>query len=199
LCYNVLYNKGAVVKKFIIYALFTAVLLGKEELVIDGKKVTIYDSQIAIAKKVYAIGKNYKDKRGESFEKTLTAISLTESSLGVYLVGDITKNRAILSCSFGVMQIQLGTAKDVINRLFPELFPEMRKINDYVLLNKIAMDPLFSAKISALYLTHLSNTRKSYFSTVSGYNGGFKNIKYYRKVMENMRIIKAMERKGILS
>jgi len=62
----------------------------------------------------------------------------------------------------------------------------------------------FNIKIGVLYLITNYNYAKSkrmwnpYFKAISRYNGGWKNKKYYKRVMKNMKIIRELKRKGFL-
>jgi hypothetical protein len=40
--------------------------------------------------------------------------------------------------------------------------------------------------------------RNPWFVTISRYNGGNKNIKYYKRIIKNMKIIRRLKRKGRL-
>jgi len=71
-------------------------------------------------------------------------------------------------------------------------------IKDNKLINKLLIDVKFSATISVHYL--IMNYQRAqrlkisnpYFSTISLYNGGFVNHKYYNKIMRKMRIVKKL-------
>ena len=155
-------------------------------------------SQEKLALQIYKIGKTFKTADGMSIENTLTAISLRESSLGRYIVGDKLKNgnfKPIEEMSLGAFQIRLGTAKDVIriNRLYKYTY--LLK-DDSKLVNRLLTDVEFSAVIAAHYfITNYNEALRRdmwnpYFRAVSRHNGGWTNKKYYRVFIKDMNRIK---------
>lgn len=153
--------------------------------------------QLKTLQTVRDIAKLIPDKNGETFEDTLSSICLTESSGGRDLIGDFTPGTSITKASLGAMQIQAPTA-----RFMAKTYKKLNWINDMSpirLANKLIRDVEFSATIAAYYMKWLSNNRKTYFSAVSGYNGGLSNWKYYKKVKKNMVIIRKAVQKGLLN
>lgn len=157
--------------------------------------------QMKLAKKIYKIGKTFKTHDGLTIENTLTAISLRESSLGRFIVGDKKKNgdfKPLTQMSLGAFQIRVGTAKDVIrNNHLNEYYNLLD--DDLKLVNKLLTDPEFGARITGYYFIKNYNEalrRKMwnpYFRAVSRHNGGWTNNKYYRMFLKDINKIKKID------
>jgi hypothetical protein len=136
---------------------------------------------------VKEIALRYPDKSGETFAKTAMAICLTETSAGVFKVGDIGKDPNIFKASLGVMQVRLQTARFIAEKLD---LKEIKAMNDVKLVNKLLGDDRFNIEVAVQFLVWLSDyTQHDYFRTVSRYNGGNVNHPYYGRVMNNMKLI----------
>jgi hypothetical protein len=158
--------------------------------------VHLSKEQIATLQKVRDIAKGIKTKDGISFENTLTAICLTESSGGIHIIGDFKEGQHITKASLGAMQIQVATARYVAKKS-----PTLRwlnKFNDDQIANLLVSSTRMSAAIAAHYLRILRERRDDYFKAISGYNGGMENYRYYNKVMENLALVKKLVYKGVL-
>lgn len=162
--------------------------------------IKLDNSQEKLAIQIYKIGKTFKTADGMSIENTLTAISLRESSLGRFIVGDKMKNgnfKPIEEMSLGAFQIRLGTAKDVIRNNKLKEYMYLLK-NDSKLVNKLLTDVKFGATISAHYFINNYNEAlkrnmwNPYFRAVSRHNGGWTNKRYYRVFMKDMNKIKKL-------
>jgi len=154
------------------------------------------EKQLKTLQQIRDIAKTIPNKKGETFENTLSAICLTESSAGVNIIGDFKKGVPITKASLGAMQIQIATA-----RFMGKVYKPIKWVNnlsDAKLANRLLTDVNFSAIISAYYMRWLSDYRKSYYSAVSGYNGGLYNKKYYTRVAKNMKVVRAYVKKGLL-
>jgi len=156
------------------------------------------ESQMKLAKEIYEIGKTFKTNDGLTIENTLTAISLRESSLGKFIVGDKKKNgsfKPLTQMSLGPFQIRVGTAKDVIrnNKLYK--YNDLLK-DDLKLINRLLTDSRFGAIITGHYFTTNYNEAlrrnmwNPYFRAVSRHNGGWNNKKYYRVFIKDINKIK---------
>lgn len=153
--------------------------------------------QIDTLQAVRDVAKTIPDKKGETFENTLSAICLTESSGGINMIGDFKKGTSVTKASIGAMQIQTRTA-----RFMATTYKELNWINkmsDIKIVNRLIRDIEFSAIIAAYYMKWLSDYRKTYYSAVSGYNGGLSNWKYYKRVKRNMITVKGLVKKGTLN
>lgn len=146
-------------------------------------KVTLSEEQNKNLNIVREVALKYKDNRGESYPNTIAAICMAESSCGINMVGDMEVKKGKFYASLGAMQIRVPTAR-YLSSIFPKKLKELHSMTDVTLRKKLLTDIKLSAKIAALYIVHLSNTRKNYFKAVSGYNGGVYNYKYYNKVMK---------------
>jgi hypothetical protein len=149
---------------------------------------TFSDEQIKILKMVREVALEYPNSTGETFENTAMAIALTETSAGVFKVGDIGKDPNIFNASLGIMQVRLGTARFLANKLE---WKEVLEMSDVALVNKLLGDDRFNATMAVKYIVWLNEyTKHNYFRTVSRYNGGNYNRPYYYRVMKNMDLIK---------
>ncbi|MEA3352331.1 MAG: hypothetical protein U9Q33_00745 [Campylobacterota bacterium] len=155
-------------------------------------KVKLNEQQISNLKIVRAVALNYTNNDGESFPNTIASICMTESSGGIKLYGDLDKKNGKYYSSLGAMQIRVPTAR-YVSSLYPKELSDIYVLTDRQLRKRLLRDIAFSAKIASLYIVHLSNTRKNYFQTVSGYNGGLINKKYYTTVMKWNGILKDMK------
>jgi hypothetical protein len=144
--------------------------------------------QIKTLKMVKKIAIQYPNKVGETFENTAMAICLTETSAGVFKVGDIGKDPNIFNASLGIMQVRLETAKFLAKKLN---WTEVLNMSDVKLVNKLLGDDEFNVKVAVRFIVWLNDyTNHNYFRTVSRYNGGNYNRSYYYRVMKNMQIVK---------
>ena len=145
--------------------------------------------QIETLKTVKEVALKYPNKHGETFEKTAMAICLSETSAGVMKIGDIGKNPNIFKASLGIMQVRLQTARFIAKTLD---LKDVKNMSDIKLVNRLLSDDRFNIRIAVQFLVWLNDQTSSYFRTVSRYNGGNHNKKYYRKVMKNMQLVKKL-------
>jgi hypothetical protein len=146
------------------------------------------DKQIDTLKMVREVALQYPNSKGETFENTATAICLTETSAGVFKVGDIGKNPNIFKASLGIMQVRLETARFLAEKLN---WTEILEMSDIRLVNKLLGDDKFNAEVGVKFIVWLNEyTQHNYFRTVSRYNGGNYNHPYYNRVMKNNELIK---------
>lgn len=131
---------------------------------------------------VREVALQYRDKNNETFPNTIAAICMTESSCTINKISDIEIKQGKMYASLGAMQVRIPTAR-YMSSVFPKKLKEIHSLTDAQLRVKLLSDIRFSAKVATLYIIHLSNTRKNYFKTVSGYNGGMKNRPYFNRVI----------------
>jgi len=144
--------------------------------------------QKLILKTVKNVASHYPDKKGRTFEDTAMAICLTETSGGKLNFGDAQLlKKGIKKASYGIMQVRLDTARFVAKEF--KLF-DIQNMSDLQLIQKMMHNNLFNAKIGVLYIVWCSNHSKSYFETVSRYNGGRVNHPYYNRVQKNLKLLK---------
>jgi len=149
---------------------------------------TFSDKQIETLKLVREVALQYPNSTGETFENTAMAICLTETSAGVFKIGDIGKDPNIFNASLGIMQVRLQTARFLANKLE---WTEVIEMSDVKLVNRLLSDDRFNATVAAKYIVWLSNyTKHHYFRTVSRYNGGNYNHPYYYRVIKNIDLIR---------
>jgi len=178
------YN-GHFIKKIL---LSISVLWGMSFHLFAGEKLS--KDQINVLKMVKKIALKYPNKYGETFEKTAMSICLTESNGGRYKIGDSrykNKRKNLHKASLGIMQVRVNTAKFVAKKF---RLHYILRMNRKKLAKKLLHDNRFNAKIAILYLVWLNNQTSSYFKTVSRYNGGNKNKRYYKKIIKNMKIVR---------
>ena len=145
--------------------------------------------QIETLKTVKEVALKYPNKHGETFEKTAMAICLSETSAGAMKIGDIGKNPNIFKASLGIMQVRLQTARFIAKTLD---LKDVKNMSDIKLVNRLLSDDRFNIRIAVQFLVWLNDQTSSYFRTVSRYNGGNHNKKYYYKVMKNMQLVKKL-------
>ena len=152
--------------------------------------------------RTYHIGKNILATNGFSFNKTLCAILLTETSSGKFIIGDSfnkdKKRRHLLFNSLGPFQVRLSTAKFMSWKI-PSLY-FLKNKSDYYIMNKLLNDYSFSAIMAAQYLKYnYEKNNFDYFQSISRYNGGNKNIVYYNKVLKNLEKVEDLEDIGFFN
>lgn len=160
------------------------------------KGFALSPEQIKVLQTVRDTARTIPDYKGETYEDTLAAICLTESSAGKNIIGDFKKGIIITKASLGSMQIQVATARYISKRV--KTLRWLSTLSDAQIANKLLTDVKTSAQISAYYLTILKKSRKNYFSMVSGYNGGMSNNPYYICVMKNMELLREYIKSGQL-
>ena len=144
--------------------------------------------QKLILKMVKNVALHYPDNKGRTFEDTAMAICMTETSGGKLNFGDKQLlKKGIKKASYGIMQVRLGTARFVAKAF---KLRDVKNMSDLQLIKKMMHNNLFNAKIGVLYIVWCSNHSKSYFETVSRYNGGRVNHPYFNRVQKNMKLIK---------
>lgn len=156
----------------------------------------ITPQQIATLQTVRDIARTVPDRFGETYENTLSAICLTESSGGKNIIGDFTKGTDITKASLGPMQIQVSTARYVAGNV--ESLGWLLKLSDKQIANLLLTDLKLSAEIAANYIVMLKHQRKDYLKVISGYNGGMENWPYIVKVMKQMKEVRALVKSGVL-
>jgi len=153
-------------------------------------------SQIQTLQTIRDIAKTIPSKTGQTYENTLAAICITESSAGVNIIGDKNLKENITKASLGPMQIRIQTARYLGNKY--TTLDWINNLNDKDLANVLLKNVECSAQISAYLLIDLEQRRSNYFQIVSGYNGGIINKPYFYRVARNLKDIHQMIKKGIL-
>jgi len=156
----------------------------------------ISEKQLETLQMVRDVARTISDKEGETYENTLSAICITESSGGIHLLGDIEQGTDITKASLGALQIQLDTAKHIA-KLTPSL-RHLLKLSDNKLATLLLTDVKTSTKIAAHLLVRLKHSRKKYYNMVSGYNGGYSNRPYYLRVKKNLHLVYTLVKKKLL-
>ncbi len=150
--------------------------------------ITFTDKQLKTLKMVREVALLYPNNTGETFEDTAMAICLTETSAGVFKVGDIGKDPNIFNASLGIMQVRIETARFLAQKLN---WTKILEMSDVKLVNKLLSDDKFNVTVAVRFIVWLNNyTKHHYFRTVSRYNGGNYNHPYYGRVMKNMSLIR---------
>ena len=157
---------------------------------------SISQKQLHTLQIVRDVAKTIPDYRNETYENTLSAICLTESSAGTHVIGDIENGLDLTKASLGAMQIQVNTARHIA-----KLTPSLAFLLDYSnkrLASVLLTDVKVSARIAAHYLIRLKKHRKKYFNMISGYNGGWSNRPYFSRVMKNYKYVEKLVKQGKL-
>ena len=153
--------------------------------------------QLYVLQTVRDVAKSIPDRNGKTYENTLSAICLTESSAGKNVIGDFRNKKSITKASLGPMQIQVATARHVSRNV--KKLAWLNSLSDVQLAGRLLGDIKLSAKIATYYLVLLQNDRKDHFYAISGYNGGMTNRPYYERVMKNMDLVNRLILSGKLS
>jgi hypothetical protein len=153
--------------------------------------------QLHVLQTVRDVAKSIPDKNGKTYENTLSAICLTESSAGKNTIGDFKNKKSFTKASLGPMQIQVATARHVSQNV--KNLRWLNNLSDVQLAGRLLGDIKLSAQVATHYLVLLQNQRKEHFYAISGYNGGTKNQPYYNRVMKNMELINHLISTGKLS
>lgn len=153
--------------------------------------------QLEVLQTVRNVAKSIPDKNGQTYENTLSAICLTESSAGKNNIGDFRHKKSFTKASLGPMQIRVSTARHVSR--YVKKLRWINDLNDVQLAARLLGDVKLSANVATHYVVLLQNTRKDHFTAVSGYNGGMTNRPYYNRVMENMKLVNRLVSSGMLS
>jgi len=158
--------------------------------------------QIQTLQLVMDNAKLYKDYQGETYPKTMAAICLAESSagkkesIGKKTIGDIdTKTHKIENASLGIMQLRVETIKDIAKKYKIKnlLNKSDREIAKLVLNNRV-----LSARLATLYFIMNINNYKQYSIAISRYNGGTKNYKYIKRVLDKIKLVNKLIANGKL-
>ncbi|MGZ8546333.1 MAG: transglycosylase SLT domain-containing protein [Sulfuricurvum sp.] len=154
------------------------------------------NKQLYVLQTVRDVAKNIPDKNGKTYENTVSAICITESSAGKNIVGDHRHKQSITKASLGAMQVRVSTARHVSR--YVKNLSWLNRLSDIQLAARLLGDTRLSAKVATYYVVLLHNSRNS-FNAVSGYNGGMVNHTYYNKVMKNKAIVAQLVARGKLS
>jgi hypothetical protein len=153
--------------------------------------------QLHVLQTVRDVAKSIPDRNGKTYENTLSAICLTESSAGKNTIGDFKHKKSFTKASLGAMQIQVATARHVSQNV--KKLRWLNNLSDVQLAGRLLGDIKLSAQVATHYLVLLQNQRQEHFYAISGYNGGTTNRPYYNKVMKNMELINHLISTGKLS
>lgn len=166
--------------------LFSLIMIVTLPIMIEARALDI--KQILTLKTVKNVALNYPNKHGKTFEETMMAICMAETSGGKINYGDKQLlKKGIKRASYGIMQVQLATARFVAKK-FNLL--DVKLMDDITLIKKMMHESTFNVKIATLYVVWLSENSKSYFEMVSRYNGGKVNHPYYHKVQKFITFLK---------
>jgi hypothetical protein len=157
----------------------------------------ISPKQLHVLQTVRDVAKSIPDKNGKTYENDLSAICLTESSAGTYVIGDFRHKKSFTKASLGAMQIQVITARHVSEHV--KSLRWIGTLSDVQLAGRLLGDVKLSAKIATHYVILLHKNRTGHFYAISGYNGGLTNRPYYERVMKNKEIVERLVVEGKLS
>ena len=146
--------------------------------------------QLLLHQKVEKIASTIKDQHGVSYEKVISAISMTESCMGKHLVGDMPLNSTDLTkASLGIMQVRLSTAR-FVGHSVPE-FNYISKLSNVQLASLLLSNPTFNIKVGTSYFILNKNKYGSLYKAISTYNGGLDNYRYVSAVLSNLKLLKS--------
>lgn len=145
------------------YLLFTGLILTSLS-----AQVKLSTEQIKVKNLILKIAPKYT-----KYKSTIVAIAMTESSLGLMLLGDDSK-------SLGILQLQVPTVRYIISKdkslSFLSRYSDKQLAS--FLLRHDDLSIILASKLFEFYVN-----RYGYFQAVSRYNGGKNNVTYYNKVM----------------
>lgn len=153
--------------------------------------VELNDRQMKNAKLIQRISKAIPDKKGKTYENTLLLISSQESDLGEYLVGDLKKGKSLTTASIGLFHMRIVTVRE-LQKVYPNKFGYLSKKSDMWIAKKL-MDKEFSALLASYNIKRLADKGGSHFNIVSQWNGGLRNMSYYRAVLMHRDILKVVK------
>lgn len=163
-------------------------------LVVTTSLFALSQEQKDLAKKIYEVALTAPNSKGETYEETLIRIAITESSLGVNLLGDYKKGQDITEASLGIFQFQMSTVR-LLQRKYPNELGWMKNRSDRYLAQKLLKDIDFNIVLAIFNIHRLSESRLtngSYYRMVSQWNGGIKNTKYYKRVLSYKDLVKKL-------
>ncbi len=73
--------------------------------------------QLHVLQTVRDVAKTIPDKHGQTYENTVSAICITESSAGKNTIGDFHNKNSLTKASLGPMQVRVSTARHVSKTL----------------------------------------------------------------------------------
>jgi hypothetical protein len=158
---------------------------------------TMTPKQLYVLQTVRDVAKDIPDKNGKTYENTVSAICITESSAGKNTIGDFHNKKSITKASLGAMQVRVATARHISKSV--KKLSWLNKLSDIQLAARLLGDTRLSAKVATYYIVLLHNQRGNSFNAVSGYNGGMSNPKYYDKIMKNQAVVAQLVSSGKLS
>lgn len=153
--------------------------------------------QLQVLQTVRDVAKSIPDRNGKTYENTVSAICITESSAGKNTIGDYKNKKSFTKASLGPMQIKVSTARHVSQNV--KKLRWLNNLNDVQLAGRLLGDIKLSAQVATHYLVLLQNQRQEHFYAISGYNGGMVNRPYYNRVMKNMDVVNRLISSGKLS
>ena len=165
--------------------LFALIMIGLLPIMIEANTLDI--RQLLTLKTVKNIALDYPNKNGTTFEETMMAICMVETSGGEIQYGDrqLLKN-GIKKGSYGIMQVRLETARFVAKNF---ALWDVKEMSDVALIKKMMHENTFNIKIATLYIVWLSEHSNSYFEMVSRYNGGKVNHPYFNKIQKYIKFL----------
>lgn len=167
--------------------IFASIMIVSAPIMIEAKALDM--RQILTLKTVKNVALRYPNKKGQTFEDTMMAICMAETSGGKVNYGDKQLlKKGIKKGSYGVMQVRLETARFVAKSFH---LLDVKMMSDTQLIEKMMHESPFNAKIATLYIVWLSEHSKSYFEMVSRYNGGKINHPYFNKIQHYLKLLKS--------
>lgn len=120
-----------------------------------------------------------ESKKHTRYKSTIAAICFTESSLGINILGDDKR-------SLGIAQMQVKTVRYISSKdnslAYLNGYTDKRIETMLLTNNRLAVE--LASKLFEYY-----RKRYGYFGAISRYNGGRKNYRYYKKVIDNRKML----------
>jgi len=148
--------------------------------------------QLEVAKTAYRIGHSLIIN-GESYEKTLAAIALVESSLGRDRIGDHGN-------TFGLTHFSLDRAREIIDA--SAYLNGLKETSDDQLKNILQTNDEVNMILCGLNFKLNFARFKSYVKAIKAHNGyipgKFNNKVYYEKIINAIRVIKKLKKNNLI-
>ncbi len=155
--------------------------------------------QIDTLNEIREVAKQMPNKVGHTFEDTMSAMALTESSGGLNNVGDLKEGDINLyNASLGPLQVRVSTMRYLskVKSKYKFLKEKTDKEIAFMLLENNKFNT--EAAMDYFLINYGRFKVDKYFKAVSLHNGGVRNYAYVDRVLNNMKIIKEAKEKGLL-
>ncbi|BAU58304.1 transglycosylase SLT domain-containing protein [Halorhodospira halochloris] len=155
-------------KLYAIFFFVSGVMLGSSS--VTAQHFRFNDHEEQLMRQAYELGKPH------DLGMAMMGVLVQETRMGRFgPVGD--RRHGFGKRSYGVMQLKLHTAKDVISFICPELDEGLS--TDEEIIAKLLYDHHWNMQVAACYLAHLQNQGLSWRETLIAYNEGLRGSRRF--------------------